>query len=247
MSVPIKLLSATIVESLSKSIPENIGRYASGDFADLAKSAGWQIETMTATWNPAIAEGLDPSGAPQAEVENSLRIYRGMEGMTPALAREERLWARLCHVECLEYARSRWLTKSENFVNQINTHFFAPSLVGCRDDNAIGRLWWNGHVAALACPENMELGLRVLLKRANFRLQIVDRADTAFRQPLIAGIVRILESQKWFDSDDAAIAHFMREVNKRSGSVLFEAMSSAGVDAHLMRCLEFAQRHLDET
>lgn len=243
MKVPLKVLAATTVDDLSKQLPESIDRYVDGDFVDLAKSSGWQIETKTATWNPAIAERLDPSGSPQAEIENSLLVYRGLEGVTPALAREERLWARLCHVDCLEYARRRWLSNSDAIEAKIRTRFFAPSLVGCRDRNAIGRLWWNGHIASLACPDDLEHGLRTLLRRANFRLQIVDRADTAFRQPLVAAIVRILDSEPWFDSADAAIAHFMREVNKRSGSVIFEAMSPQEIDDHLQGCLEFAQRH----
>jgi hypothetical protein len=161
--------------------------------------------------------------------------------MTPALAREERLWARLCHVECLEYARQRWLHGEGKFAAAVGLHFFAPSLPGCRDDNAIGRLWWNGHIAALACPDDVELGLRRLLARANIRLQVFDRTDTAFRQPLISGIVRLLAVENWFNTYDAAVADFMYEVNKHSGGVVFEALSDDNVDAHLAWCLEFAK------
>ena len=193
-----KLLSAAILEKLSSDVEQNAELYRSGDFAELAKESGWAIETQLAAWDPAIAASLDPSGTPDAEVRNSLLVYQGMNGMTPALAREERLWARLCHVECLQYARERWINEATDVVSPARLHFFANGLRGCRDQNAVGRLWWNGHLASMASPSNLEEGLQRLLARANIRLQIMDRADTAFRQPLVSGIMRLLGKETWF-------------------------------------------------
>lgn len=243
MSVqPIRLLAATVVEDLSKNIDTNLARYTGGDFLDLEKESGWAIETALATWDPAIATNLDPSGTPTAEISNSLLIYKGLQGMTPALAREERLWTRLCHVECLEYARKRWIGKEEAAASAVRLHFFAAGLRGCRDQNAIGRLWWNAHLAALAMPDDIEGGLKLLLTRANYRLQIVDRADSAFRQPLVSGIFRMLEKEEWLNSYDAAIADFMFEVNKRSGGIMFEAFDPTIVDSHLETCVIYAKQ-----
>lgn len=241
MSEAVKLLSQPVVDRLSQTITQNIDRYRSGDFADSARENGWAIESRIASWDPGIAARLDPSGTPEAEVRNSLLVWNGFLGMTPALAREERLWARLCHVECLDFARARWLNGNEKDANMVRIHFFANGTTGCRDDNAIGRLWWNAHVAALASPGDIELGLRRLLGRANYRMQIIERANTGFREPLVRGIVRLLGTDPWLDIDDEAIVDFMIEVNKRSGSVVFEALDDAGVDAHLQRCLGFAK------
>ena len=242
--VAMKLLSAAKVEKLAAEIADNIDRYVSGDFTDLSKETGWSIETTLASWNPAIVRDLDPSGTAEAEVRNSLLLYKGLAGMTPALAREERLWVRLCHVECLEYARVRWLGQKDAIAKAARLHFFASGLRGCRDQNAIGRLWWNGHVASLATPDNIEIGLKALLARANIRLQVIDRADSAFREPLIGCIVRLLGKDPWFNSNDAAIADFMFEVNKRSGGMIFEALNNDALDGHLEVCLEYAKsRH----
>jgi hypothetical protein len=238
---PLRLLSAAIVEQLVRGLDMNLSRYRLGDFVNPAKTSGWAIETTVARCDPAIFQRLDPTVNPEAEIRNSLLIYNGLEGMTPALAREERLWARLCHVECLHYARQRWLRGKDGLAAKVRLHFFAPSLPGCRDDNAVGRLWWNGHIAALACPDNVELGLRRLLARANIRLQVIDRTDTAFRQPLISGIVRLLGAESWFDTYDAAVGDFMFEVNKRSGGIVFETLTDDEVDAHLAKCLAFAR------
>lgn len=241
MSEPVRLVSQPVVDQLAEEITKNIDRYRSGDFSDLATSNGWAIESRLATWDPGIVARLDPSGTPEAEVRNSLLVWNGFTNMTPALAREERLWVRLCHVECLEFARARWLNGGDTDPNMVRIHFFASGITGCRDDNAIGRLWWNAHVAALASPDDIELGLRRLLARANYRMQIIERANTGFREPLVRGIVRMLGAEPWLDIDDEAIVDFMKEVNKRSGSLVFEAIDDAGVDAHLGRCLEFAK------
>lgn len=240
MTQPLKLLSAPTVERLLADVSSNVGRYGSGDFNDQERESGWAIETTVARWDPAIAAGLDPDVSPQAEIKNSLLIYRALEGMTPALARDERIWARLCHVECLAYARARWLRGEDGLEGRVRAHFFASGLTGCRDDNAVGRLWWNGHIAKLACPDDVEFGLKRLLARANIRLQVIDRADTAFRQPLISGVVRVL-GDPWFDSYDAAVADFMFEVNKRSGGIIFEALKGEAIDTHLAECMEIAK------
>jgi len=241
MSEPLKLLAQPVVDQLAGQIEMNIDRYRVGNFEDLEQQNGWAIESRLASWDPAIADQLDPSGTPDAEVRNSLIIWKGLAGMTPAFAREERLWARLCHVECLAFARARWLNGSEKDANLVRIHFFANGTTGCRDDNAIGRLWWNAHVASIASPENVEEGLRWLLKRANYRMQIIERANTGFREPLVRGIVRMLAAEPWLDIDDQAIVDFMIDVNKRSGSIVFEALNDDAVDAHLARCLEFTK------
>lgn len=249
MTEPLKLLSASVVDRLSNDLQINFDRYQSNGFADLSMQNGWSIETTIARWDPAIAAKLDAANTPEAEINNSLLIYTGMTGMTAALAREERLWARLCHVECLDYARQRWLIKESDLIKKVRLHFFAAGLPACRDDNAIGRLWWNGHIAALAYPEDVEYGLHCLLARANIRMQIIDRADTANRQPLIHEIFHMPDVIDWFATHDKAVAHFMLEVNKRSGGIVFEAMSKEEIRTHLTQCLDFAKartRHSGE-
>lgn len=241
MTEPLRLLSQPVVDRLADQIDQNIERYRTGNFADLATENGWSLESKLASWDPGIAQKLDPSGTPDAEARNSLLVWESFTGMTPALAREERLWARLCHVELLEFARARWLNENDRDPNMVRIHLFANGITGCRDDNAIGRLWWNAHVASLASPDNVEAGLRRLLARANYRMQIIERANTGFREPLVRGIVRMLAVEPWLDIDDEAIVDFMIEVNKRSGSLVFEALNDAGIDNHLAQCLAFAK------
>ena len=72
---------------------------------------GWAFETTAVTVDLELLEKLDGrSRTASADIENSLILYRALNGMTPALARDERIWVRLSHIECLDYARARWLS-----------------------------------------------------------------------------------------------------------------------------------------
>jgi hypothetical protein len=52
--------------------------------------------------------------------------------------------------------------------------------------------------------------------------------------------MRMLETEPWLGNTDDAIAVFMYELNKRSGSKVFEAMDEAALDGHLSECVRFA-------
>lgn len=239
---PLKFLSQPVLDELFTAVPDNLERYRDGDFNDLARENGWAIDTTFAKWDPKIVDRLNASAEAEAEISNSLLIYNSFKGMTPALAREERLWTRLCHIEFLGFARTRWLRNPDHLQRNVENHFFGSTLPRCRDDNAIGRLWWNGYVASLAFPDDLERGLRLLLSRANIRLQVIDRADTAFRKPLLRAVLCMLETEPWLRETDDAIANFMFEVNKRSGSKVFEAMDKAALSTHLSHCVDFAPK-----
>lgn len=72
-------------------------------------------------------------------------------------------------------------------------------------------------------------------------MQIIERANTGFREPLVRGLVRLLGEERWFTEDDKAIVQVMKEVNKRSGSFVFEALDDQRINEHLRRCVEFAR------
>jgi hypothetical protein len=160
-----------------------------------------------------------------------LLVHSDLKGMTPAVARQEQVWVRLCHVDCLEYSRKRWIRSDPE--KDIANHFFARTLDQCRDDNAIARLWWNGHIANRIDPANPERVLRQFLARANIRLQFLDRSNASFRLPIARGMIRLLEKEPWLDHHDRAFEVFMLVMDKHAGGRLFEALDDAAVDAML--------------
>ncbi|RMH21916.1 MAG: hypothetical protein D6698_02050 [Gammaproteobacteria bacterium] len=244
---PLKFLSESRVSELASSISENLERYASGNFVDLERENGWAIETTAVTVDLELLNKLDgTSRTASADIENSLVLYRALNGMTPALARDERIWVRLAHIECLDYARARWLSGHTGDVleQRIRDHMFAPNLTAIRDDNALSRLWWNVHIATIADPKDPEGALRLILKTADIRSNFVERTGTVSRRPLARAVVRAMRTDDWITSSEQAFRKFMIALNRNGGGVLFEALDESEASALIEKCASSAKKHL---
>ena len=244
---PLKYLSEKKLSELKKSIVANRDRYEAGDFLDLEHDNGWAVETSTVQVDHDLLATLDGTARPAAaDIDNSLILFQALRGMTPALAREERVWARLTHIECLGYSRERWLTgrSGETLDAQVKLHMFAPGRTGIRDDNALSRLWWNMHISTIADPDDPESALRLLVKSADIRQAVVERPGTAARPPLVRAIVRIMRRDPWVTSSENAFREFMKVLNKDGGGIMFEALDIAEADALMDLCSSRAQSHV---
>ena len=85
MTQVLKYLKGDAVASLKKSIPDNIDRYVSGDFRDLANGADWNLDSRIS----AITSGFDrlqPGTGSDVEVANSLVVGEVLGGLPPAAA-----------------------------------------------------------------------------------------------------------------------------------------------------------------
>ena len=247
-STPLKFLSESRVSELANSISENLERYTNGDFLDLERENGWAIETTAVTVDLELLEKLDGrSRTASADIENSLILYRALNGMTPALARDERIWVRLSHIECLDYARARWLSgyTGDALEKRVRDHMFAPNLTAIRDDNALSRLWWNVHIATIADPEDPEGALRLILKTADIRNNFVERTGTVSRRPLARAVVRAMRNNPWITSSEQAFREFMKALNRDGGGVLFEALDESEADKLIEACASRAKSHLE--
>ncbi|WP_205624038.1 DUF6339 family protein [Marinobacterium rhizophilum] len=222
-------------------------RYANGDFLDLEHDNGWSIETATVSIDYDLLAQLDGTKrSAGADIENSLCLYKALRGMTPAMALEERIWVRLTHIECLRYARDRWLAGSlEELDKQVRLHMFAPGLTSIRDDNALSRLWWNMHIASIADPADPEGALRLILKSADIRSNFVERTGTATRRPLARALIRAMRDDPWITSSERAFREFMKALNRNGGGVLSEAIDDARTDELMKECSSRAQAHME--
>ncbi|MBT5378968.1 MAG: hypothetical protein HOL08_07935 [Opitutae bacterium] len=238
----IKYISVATLDKLSENVEDNIARYQNGDFQDMVKAGGWSIELEKKV---ALDEfdDLDASGGTEVEIKNSLLVWRALGPLTPSLACEERIWTRLAHVECLEYSRERWLGQDvkEKLVNAIKTHFFAKTRTMTRDDNAVGRLWWNAHIANLAMPGDQERALGLILEKADIRSNFIERSRTVSRPPIAAGIIRTMAKVPWVTDTEENYRYLMRTLNKYGGGVMFELMTVSEIDGFMTDCVEKAK------
>ena len=241
---PLHYLSETKLGELRRDVDRHRERYATGDFADLERDNGWAIEASGVTIEYDLLASLDGAvRTAEGDRAASVALYRALPGMTPALAREERVWVRLSHVECLGYARSRWLPglEGEQLDLQVHRHLFGNGLTGIRDDNALSRLWWNMHIAAIADPDDPEGALDLILKTADIRSNFVERPNTAARPPLARAVIRAMRRDQWITSTERAFREFMIVLNRDGGGILFETMSDLEMDGIMDACAERAR------
>ncbi|WP_170755613.1 DUF6339 family protein [Ruegeria lacuscaerulensis] len=257
--------SESVLAELKLNARKNLDRYFDTGFQDLAGHNGWSIALDAIEYDPMLPESLDGTPGQGSEIQNSLTVFNLISGMTPAVATEERVWARLTHVECFGYASKRWPLKEQKQISaigklisgrqkvaeaakdiegfnlrQVNKHYFAKGRTGVRDDNALSRLWWNAYIASRVEPEQPEEALKVILKTADIRQALIERPMLSNRMQLMRGIVRTMRNHPELTASEAVFRRFMVSLNVRGGGVLFEAMDDGSVEEVLKYCFDDA-------
>lgn len=238
----LRYVSTPVYEALRKGIRENLDRYLAGGFLDLVATEGWSIP-LEIEVDLSEFHKLKPETGVEAEVLNSLIVWRGLGKLTPSLATESRIWTRLTHIDGLTYSRARWIGNATDSAAEkaIDMHFFGESRTRYRDDNAIGRLWWNAHIAKLAMPDRQFDALKLILRKADIRSNIVERTWTTSRPSLAAGIIRAMERKPSVGDNEIRFRSFMKAVNANGGGLLFETMSSGEIDYFMDNCAADAE------
>lgn len=228
-----------VADELADSIFDNLDRYRNGDFLDLEAKGDWRIPLSIDADVGALSD-LRHGVSAENEVDNSFLVGKSLSELTPTVARENRVWLRLSHIECLEYSRRRWLTlgaSDEKLANEVRKHFFAATLTGCRDDHAIARLWWNYHIAKQIMPENPYRALKVILARADIRLNFLERPGLAARPQLGRSIVCALERHDVLLKQETAFRNFMKTLNLLGAGIAFEVWNDDEINRFMDRCL----------
>jgi hypothetical protein len=236
-------LSESRLEELRASIDANLDRYRGTGFQDLAGEQGWAID-LGLNVDLARLDELDGSdNRAETDLRDTLVMAEVLKDLSPSLANEERIWARLSHVEGFAYSQRRWLRAEADDVTlakAVEIHFFARTQTRLRDDHALSRLWWNAHVARHCYPHDVERGLELLLTSADVRSNLVERIWLTGRRKLAGGVFRAMDSDPFVLEAEGNFRTFMKSLNRLGGGVVFEAMTDAAIDDFLKRCSEDA-------
>lgn len=226
---------------LADNVEEHLERYLSIGFRDLEASGDWRIP-LSISADLYRLEDLSPDKGAEAEVANSLIVGSALANLTPSLARENRIWIRLSHVEGLAYSRARWLTSIADgkLARAIRTHFFAATWTGCRDDHAIARLWWNHQIASTLMPEDPNAALKIILSRADLRANFIERPTVGARLPLARSIIRELARNEALKASEPGFRVFMKIINAQGAGKYLETWGAAEVDVFVSNCAHAA-------
>ena len=187
------LFRSQTVAQLLKDIYKNLDLYRSGDFTNLLNDPSLFLDSKCVV-NDEELQKISCTKENDNEVECCLKILSALDGLTSFLARDERLWARLCHIELLEYSRTRWPIPSddEKAVVHIKKHFFAKGARGIERDNAGSRLWWMATICSKVTGLSLEQSLIAFLFQTDVRANIVERPTTSQNATLLSSVVNKL-------------------------------------------------------
>lgn len=245
----VKYVGQDFIDDLYSNISVNIDRYIDNDldFSDYVKKGNWDIP-LSVDYDPDVLSQLNFD---KSEAENSKIVWAALKNLTPSLACEERIWVRFTHGECLDFCRKRWPVGkiiSEKRESHIKKHFFASSMTGWRDDNAVSRLWWNGWIASQFSADNFSVALDVILRTADIRSNLIERPWMFRRQALSNGIINFLQN-KFVSSENLREDRFRAfsvTLNLRGAGIVFESMSEQQIQDFLSDCYHISQSNFDE-
>lgn len=228
---PVRYFTELSVDELRAEIEKRLDWYYSGD-GDLA--GGWPESRLASVERNSAVLALDcrKKKPHLRDSENALRVHDHLSALTPHQAAEERLWAYLCHVECADYLRVRWLgkrpKKTEEAVGKVRNHFFARGARALIRDNGISRLWWLGKIAREVDPDAPEAFLRIVLSRQDVRSSLLERPFVSRNVGVLREIHRLMKEyweshRELFERE--RFRAWMRGINARGGVVLLDALS----------------------
>lgn len=235
------------LEQLRSQIETNLARYCGNGFNDLANEPGWAIDLDEKIDVGGLGDLDGSDNRAATDLKDTLVVARVLEKLSPSLANEERIWARLSHVEGFTYSKRRWLanvTDEEALLKAIDIHFFARTQTRIRDDNALSRLWWNGYVARYCFPDSLQRGLELLLSSADVRSNLVERIWLTGRRKLATGVFRAMDRNPSVLASEKSFREFMKSLNILGAGVVFETMTDVSIDDFLKRCSDDAQKRI---
>lgn len=219
------------VDDLRSGIEHHLDWYYAED-GDLA--GGWpeSLEAQVKRSSAALTLDCRKKKPHLRDLVNALRVHDHLGALTPHQASEERLWVYLCHVECADYLRARWLgtrpKRVEEAVRRVRNHFFARGARALIRDNGISRLWWLGKIARDADPDEPEAFLEIVLSRQDLRSSLLERPFVSRNVGVLREIHRLMK-EHWAGDGKLFERHrfraWMRGINARGGVVLLDALS----------------------
>jgi hypothetical protein len=238
----IQLLKSNTINHLFNSVPENLDRYRSGSFGDLLHDSSLFIKS---SFQLAEEKSMDVKCTESDfnEVGCCLALADSLVGVTPYLARDERLWTRLCHFEFLEYARARWKIPQDDHkaIKHIRTHFFARGARGIERDNAISRLWWMVAVCSKVRTLSLESSLKSFLYQSDVRANIIERPSTAQNPNILSEIISKLHQSYMDDKslfEREKFRKLMKKINIEGGTRLLEVVDNSDISILIDNSIE---------
>ena len=245
----IRYFTQKVVDDLRDSVESNLDWYYQGSGTS---PVGGQLRVRSAEVSVVSLAG-ELAADSSDDAENARKVFGAMPDLTRHQASDERLWTYLCHADCADYVRGRWLGEKinkEKRAKAVVNHFFAPNSRAVFRDNGVSRLWWLGRVAMdikiLGADE--KLFLEMLLYRQDVRSAVLERPFVSMNPRILKSLYEVMR-EHWQDEGKPLFRRepfraWMKALNRSGGVLLLDALSESGLRA---LAEEEAKRALDPT
>ena len=220
----------------------------STDWADVLRSEGIEEyqEQVEITAHDIFRPRPIEKGPPNRGDVQALLFYRNLEGMTPRVATDERMWAWMSHCWLHEYSLKRWRRrKNTDLARYVQLHWFVDnSQEGLWMYNTASRLWWIAHTAIKAASRSggaftAEDALGDFAKYAVHYHILTSKYKYLRSAILLAEVVRVLLNEATGMSPQNGLYELTKRLNLLSGTYLLDVMPRSELRRHIVE-------HVDE-
>jgi hypothetical protein len=203
------------------------------------------LEVPGVTFDPNLFQHLVFPGPEKSigasDSENALILFQELRGMTPKVARDERVWCALSHLYGKDFIWRRHIegTADEKLSRTLQTRYFCRANGrdrGFERDNALSRLWWWAFMSSKVESLTHAQALETLLESTDFRDAVVGRPTTSIIPQVFEALLLIYRREK---EADPSVAFFSRKsrdegegnyrellvlINRHGGRTLYDTM-----------------------
>lgn len=142
----------------------------------------------------------------QSDAANALVLYQELRGMTPKIARDERVWCALSHLYATDFIWKRHVegVSPEKVSRNVQTRYFCRANGGGRGferDNALSRLWWWAFISSKVEKISHAVALEVFLEATDFRDAVMGRPTASIIPNVFEALLLLYLREKESDPD----------------------------------------------
>jgi len=203
-------------------------------------------EVTDVNFDPNLFEQLvlpsPEKGVGASDAENALILFQELKGMSPKIARDERVWCALSHLYGKDFIWRRHVQgiADEKLSRTLQTRYFCRANGkdrGFERDNALSRLWWWAFMSSRVESLTHAEALETLLESTDFRDTVVGRPTTSIIPHVFEALILIYRREKETDPNSTFFSRknpkndieppyrqFAKLINRHGGRTLYDTM-----------------------
>jgi hypothetical protein len=224
----ITILTSESLEKLRNAVVGN-SQLARKNLSELVA----ELELSTVKHAATIETDLVLNSAQTADIPNMIALAAAINGLTPELATDERLWVSLAVGQFHDYTYARWGGKAKTDADLLafwKLHVLASSTRNRWRDHSVSRLWWMHRYASMLQPEDPKAALDMLLIEIDFISSLLSKPSVSTNLPLAQAILRVAQEEilekKALTFNRDKFRSFVRELDLIAGRRLLSSLES---------------------